>query len=188
MLARVAAAPARATVVHASRAEERDELAEDDGGASGLRAAVAPERQQVGMPLDAGRYRITSHYGYRVGPLGGGSQFHTGVDLAAPLGTPIHVVADGVVTYVGAGKDGRSSMLVIVEHEIDDRTYYTWYNHMYASDLYVSVGQQVSVGDVIAGVGNNGNSTGPHLHFEVHVDDELTTTEPLAWLEEMSTP
>jgi len=53
---------------------------------------------------------------------------------------------------------------------------------MYTQGLYVEKGQTVTAGQVIAGVGNNGYSTGPHLHFEVHTDDNLTTTDPLAWL------
>nr|WP_281274912.1 M23 family metallopeptidase [Georgenia muralis] len=109
---------------------------------------------------------------------------HTGTDMAAPLDTPIRSVADGVVTYVGPGKDGRSSMLITIEHEVDGQWVETWYNHMFADDLYVSEGQAVQAGEIIAGVGNNGRSTGPHLHFEVHVDENLTTVEPLSWLAE----
>lgn len=186
LLAAEATAPARAAVIQISRAGEREVPAAAGDGANGLRAAAAPERARVAMPLEVGTYRVTSRYGYRVSPLGGGSQFHTGVDMAAALGTPIHAVADGVVAYVGPGKEGRSSMLVIVEHTIDEKVYYTWYNHMFASGLYVTAGQQVSAGEVIAGVGNNGNSTGPHLHLEVHTDDRLTTTEPLSWLQQHS--
>ncbi|RPF28016.1 peptidase M23-like protein [Georgenia muralis] len=177
-------AQARAESVPASRAAERGAL---DGvnveGAHGTMAAAVPEKEIV-MPLPQGAFRKTSSYGGRADPFTGGSSAHTGIDLAAPLDTPIHAVADGVVDYVGPGRAGRSSMIIVLKHEIDGQVVYSWYNHMYASGLYVEVGQQVQAGDVIAGVGNNGRSTGPHLHFEIHTDDDLTTTDPLAWLRE----
>lgn len=174
-----------AAAVRASRAAERSPRATDGSPtANGMAAALVPARQRVVMPLAEGSYRITSRYGARQNPFGGGAQFHYGVDLAAPLDTPIHAVADGVVTYVGQGRAGRSSMLIIIEHEIEEQMVYTWYNHMYASGLYVEPGQAVEAGQVIAGVGNNGNSTGPHLHLEVHTDDQLSTVNPLNWLQE----
>ncbi|WP_345045296.1 M23 family metallopeptidase [Georgenia daeguensis] len=178
-------ARARAEALQASRATVRAALettAED--GANGTRAAVAEPQPLFVMPLAAGNYRLTSAYGYRNDPLGRGRSFHTGTDMAAPLGTPIYAVADGIVDYVSVGKDGRSSMLIVLKHEIDGRYVYSWYNHMYPDGLYVQEGQQVRAGEVIAAVGSNGNSTGPHLHLEIHTDDELTTTEPLTWLAE----
>lgn len=153
--------------------------------ASGTRAAFETEiSDQVVMPLQQGTYRHTSGYGTRNDPFRRGYSFHTGTDFAAPLGTPIHAVADGVVDYVGYGRDGRSNMLVILRHEIRGETFWTWNVHMYAPGIFVHEGQEVRAGEVIAEVGNNGFSTGPHLHFEVHVDEDLTTVEPLAWLEE----
>lgn len=176
-------AEARAAALQASRATDRAALettAKD--GANGTRAAVEEPQASVVMPLAAGTYRLTSGYGYRNDPLGRGRSFHTGTDMAAPLGAPIYAVADGIVDYVGVGKDGRSSMLIVLKHEIDGRYVYSWYNHMYPDGLYVQEGQEVQSGEVIAAVGSNGNSTGPHLHLEIHTDDKLTTTEPLAWL------
>jgi len=174
-----------AAAVRASRAAERSQLAAGGSpSANGMAAALVPARQKVVMPLAEGSYRITSRYGTRQNPFGGAAQFHYGVDLAAPLDTPIHAVADGVVTYVGQGRAGRSSMLIIIEHEIEDQTVYTWYNHMYASGLYVEAGETVEAVQVIAGVGSNGNSTGPHLHLEVHTDNQLSTVDPLSWLQE----
>ncbi|WP_197522539.1 M23 family metallopeptidase [Occultella aeris] len=176
-------ASARTTAERVSRATERTSLTGTSGRyANGALAAAIPEQPAVIMPLAQGTYRETSQYGNRRDPITGGPSFHTGVDLAAPAGTPIMAVADGVVDYVGPGKDGRSSMLIVLRHEIDGQTIYTWYNHMYTSGLNVSEGQRVQAGDTIAGVGSNGNSTGPHLHFEVHLDNRLTTTEPLSWL------
>ncbi|WP_139177877.1 M23 family metallopeptidase [Ruania alba] len=140
---------------------------------------VAPE---VVQPLAEGSYNFTSRYGPRVHPIFGTSSVHTGLDMSAAAGTPIHAVADGTVVHAGAGRDGRSSMLVIIEHEIDGEKYWTWYVHMYPNGVYVQEGQQVSAGEVIGAVGSYGNSTGPHLHLEVHVDEALTSVDPETWL------
>ncbi len=88
---------------------------------------------------------------------------HTGLDISCTLGTDIKVVADGTVTF--AGWSGDYGYLVKVDHgnEVE-----TWYAH--CSKLYVSEGDTVSSGDVIAAVGSTGNSTGPHLHLEIRID------------------
>lgn len=178
----------RAAVERASRVQVREPLPTEAEKAAAAKKAAAeiaaatpppPPAPDVVMPVAAGDYRLTSKYGPRWGSM------HTGVDFAAPLDTPIHAVADGEVTYVGVGKDGRSSMLITVKHEVDGKVFESWYNHMYPDDLKVSVGQKVEAGDVIAGVGNNGRSTGPHVHFEIHTDGDGTTTEPLGWLESL---
>ncbi|MFC7403725.1 M23 family metallopeptidase [Georgenia alba] len=172
-----------AEVRAASRASARQALPEESSaGADGTVAAMVDEPEVI-MPLAAGTYRNTSGYGYRQHPLGGGSGMHTGTDYSAPIGTPIHAIADGVVTHAGEGIEGRSSMLVIIEHEIDGALVESWYVHMYPEDVYVQTGQAVDAGDIIAGVGNNGYSTGPHLHFEIHQNGE--TVDPLPWLEAM---
>ena len=124
-------------------------------------------------PVAPGSFRLTSGYGYRTHPIFGNHSMHMGIDYAAPLGTPIHAVTDGTVVYTGAGRLGRSSELVILEHTIEDTTFYSWYVHMYPDGIFVEVGQQVRAGEVIAEVGNNGNSTGPHLHFEIHTEQAL---------------
>ncbi|PYF96359.1 Murein DD-endopeptidase MepM and murein hydrolase activator NlpD, contain LysM domain [Georgenia satyanarayanai] len=147
-------------------------------------AAAEPPPPTFVMPLGQNTFRVSSSYGGRTDPFNGAAAFHEGVDLAAPMDTPIYAVADGVVDYVGPGKDGRSSMIIVIAHDVAGQRFYSWYNHMYADDLYVQEGQSVSAGEVIAGVGSNGRSTGPHLHFEIHTDDALTTTDPLAWLGE----
>ncbi|MPV38839.1 peptidoglycan DD-metalloendopeptidase family protein [Georgenia subflava] len=185
-LLRDPAASSRATILQTSRAADRNalECAPLDG-ASGTRAAVTDEvEDQVVRPVADGTYRNSSRYGYRVHPISGAYNLHTGTDFAASLGTPIHAIADGTVEYVGPGKDGRSSMLVILRHEIGGETVYSWHVHMYANGIKVTEGEQVRAGEVIAEVGNNGNSTGPHLHFELHLDEDGTTVDPLAWLEE----
>lgn len=169
--------------VTASRSESRTapscstQAGSANGAAAAETAAIAP---QLVMPLAEGSYRTTSRYGYR--SLWGRHSMHAGVDFAAPVGTPIHAIADGVVEYTGPGKAGRSSMLIIVRHNINGNIVRSWYVHMYSNGVYVNAGQQVKAGQVIGGVGSNGNSTGPHLHFEVHLDDNLTTADPSVWL------
>ena len=97
------------------------------------------------------------------------------------MDSPIYAIADGVVDYVGPGKAGRPSLIIILKCEFDGRSVYGWYKHMYRDGLFVRQGQEVSAGDVLAGVASNDTSTGPHLHLAIHADDQLTTTEPLAW-------
>ena len=91
------------------------------------------------------------------------SSRHTGLDIVASVGTPIKVVASGTVTF--AAYSGSYGYLVKVDH---GNGVETWYAH--TSKMYVKSGQEVKAGDVIAAVGNTGNSTGPHLHFEIRID------------------
>jgi murein DD-endopeptidase MepM/ murein hydrolase activator NlpD len=116
-------------------------------------------------------YHITATFGQ------GGSRWahnHTGLDFAAPIGTRIGAVMKGVVIFADwAGPYGRQ---VQVRHE--DGTV-TWYNHM--SKFSVSVGETVYAGDQVGAVGMTGNTTGPHLHFEVHPDGG-EAVDPDPWL------
>lgn len=178
-------AATRATQITASRTLERAQVQCGDAvqGASGLRAALQDDSEApIVYPLAKGTYRHTSPYGVRVHPIFGSTIKHEGTDMAAPVGTPIHAVADGTVVHAGNGIQGRSSMLVIIEHEIDGEKVQTWYVHMFRDGVFVSEGQKVTAGEVIGAVGNFGNSTGPHLHFEVHVGPNMHTIDPLPWL------
>ena len=103
---------------------------------------------------------ITSRFGAKSSIR---SSDHTGLDIGAPVGTPVKVAASGTVTF--AGYKGSYGYLVVVSHGNGIETYYG-----HCSKLYVSVGQTVSQGEVISAVGNTGNSTGPHLHLEVRVN------------------
>lgn len=172
------AAAARAAVT-ASRSSGRGTLPCGDEANGSWAAGTPVDSPDVLQPLQPGTYRLTSPYG----PRWGGK--HEGMDWAAPPGTPIYAIADGVVEYVGFGLAGRSGMIMVVRHEIDGVTYRTWYIHSYPDGVFVREGQQVKAGDVIGEVGSYGNSTGPHVHLEVHTDDAFTTTDPAAWLEEM---
>ena len=101
--------------------------------------------------------RITSYYGPRWGRI------HEGLDFAAPMGSPIRAVSSGRVVYSGWATG--YGYVVIVEHQRGLRTLYA-----HNSKLLVSVGESVGKGEVISRSGNTGNSTGPHLHFEVQVN------------------
>lgn len=104
--------------------------------------------------------RITSQYGYRI--LFGVRDFHTGIDIGASTGTNIVAAESGTVILASYGWNGGYGNYIIVNHGNGLTTRYA-----HASKLYVSAGQSVSRGQVIGAVGSTGNSTGPHLHFEV---------------------
>ena len=110
-------------------------------------------------PIDTS-ITITSRYGVRSSIRSGA---HTGLDLATKSGTPIKVTTDGTVTF--SGYSGAYGNLVKVSH---GEGVETWYGH--CSKLYVTKGEKVEAGDVIAAVGSTGNSTGPHLHFEIRIN------------------
>ena len=103
---------------------------------------------------------ITSRFGNRESIRSYG---HTGLDIAAPAGTPIKAAADGTVTF--SGYSGGYGYVVKMSHGNGIETYYG-----HCSALYVSAGEKVEAGDIIAAVGSTGNSTGNHLHFEVRVN------------------
>jgi murein DD-endopeptidase MepM/ murein hydrolase activator NlpD len=114
---------------------------------------------------------MSSDFGMRVHPVLGGRRMHKGVDLPAPIGTPVHATADGVVSRA----DWFSSygLYVSIEHGANLETRY---GHM--SRLNVAAGQQVHKGDVIGYVGSTGRSTGPHLHYEVRIAGEAVNPIP----------
>jgi murein DD-endopeptidase MepM/ murein hydrolase activator NlpD len=103
---------------------------------------------------------LRSVFGPRVDPINGRHRFHNGIDIPAPMGSPIGAAAAGRVVF--AGRNGGYGNMVILEHA--DGTL-TRYGH--ASKLMVSPGDYVESGQTIAAIGSTGHSTGPHLHFEV---------------------
>lgn len=131
-------------------------------------------------PLPSGR--LLSQFGNRgIIPGVTSSAFHNGIDLAAPLGTEILAVGSGVVSYAGHGNKtlGLSGWVVVIQH-LDGTS--TAYNHMSESGVLVAVGDDVTTGDVIALVGSEGRSTGPHLHFSAWVDGEAVN--PVNYLQD----
>lgn len=123
-------------------------------------ASSSSSRGRFGMPI--ARYkRLSSKFGYRKHPIGGGTKMHKGIDFSANRGTRILSAAGGVVKFSG-WKSGFG-YTVIVDHQ---NGYETLYAH--CSKLIADTGDNVGRGDLIAEVGSTGASTGNHLHFEVH--------------------
>lgn len=110
---------------------------------------------------------------------------HNGFDIAGPLDTPLYAFADGkVVAAADTGVDGFGGW-VVLEHQIDGRKIQTVYGHMDPGDVFVKTGEEVKAGKVIAGMGNSGQSTGAHLHFEVIEGDRAaggTPVDPAPWV------
>lgn len=116
---------------------------------------------------------ITSPYGYRTHPIFGTTIFHAGIDIGVDYGTPVHAADSGTVIY--AGWISGYGNAVIIDH---GNGLQTLYGHN--QSLAVSEGQSVSKGDVVAYAGSTGNSTGPHVHFEV--DQNGSPVDPMGYL------
>lgn len=157
--------------------EYEDMIAQENAEIAALEKAVAEEKARLAaenaqartynggmfaMPCP-GFKRISDEYGNRIHPILGTQQFHNGVDLAAPSGTPIYAAYDGDV--VAATYSGSMGNYIMIDHGSGLYTIY-----MHCSALYVSKGQTVYKGQNIAAVGSTGRSTGPHLHFSVRLN------------------
>lgn len=134
---------------------------------------IAAAKVPYAVPVTDG-FRFTSGFGVRRDPKGWGRRMHAGVDLAGPVGTPIHAAADGVI--VDAGRESGYGNVVRIRHEFGFETVYA---HM--SKIRVSEGQKVSRGERIGDMGSTGRSTGSHLHYEVHVNGQ--PVNPMTYLE-----
>ena len=134
--------------------------------------AIDPNIQYTGgemlWPVAISGTAITSNYGVREHPIQGVVKEHTGIDIGnTPLGSPVVAAADGIVTY--AGWLGGYGNCVMINH---GDGIVTLYGH--GNKILTSVNTEVKQGDVIMEVGSTGNSTGPHLHFEVRVNGDYT--------------
>lgn len=123
------------------------------------------------MPVNG---TFTSGFGSRIHPVYGTEGFHSGTDIAAPEGTPILASLDGEVIACGAGE--MSGNYVKLDNGGGIETLYC-----HCSSLNISKGDKVKAGDIIAFVGQTGLATGPHLHFELHING--TKSEPMLLLE-----
>jgi len=119
---------------------------------------------------------LTSGFGYRDHPIDGEFKFHYGVDLAAPTGTEVGSFAAGTVSFAGWGE--INGYYIRVEHENGVETLYA-----HLSEILVSKGDRVDAGETIGLVGETGEASGPHLHFQVYVDGILV--DPLQYVEYM---
>jgi murein DD-endopeptidase MepM/ murein hydrolase activator NlpD len=152
------------------RDAEQAAAAQVQAEADRVAAAAAAEAARPKAVLPVNGARLTSGFGARWGTL------HAGIDLAAPMHTPEYAAMDGVV--LEAGPASGYGLVVYIQHENGDVTVY---GHM--DEILVQAGQVVRAGDTIALLGNRGQSTGPHLHFEVHVGGiDGQKIDPLPWL------
>ena len=126
---------------------------------------------EVALPVDKGTYRLTAGFG-RSGSRW--ARTHTGLDFAAPTGTPVRAVTAGTVTYTRPSGGAYGTLTKIRSSDGTD----TWYAHQ--SRTGVHVGQAVTAGQVIGAVGATGNVTGSHLHLEIRINSR--PTDPHAWL------
>lgn len=180
------------TILHGSRlrASVVEQLQVLEVFLSEVQAFEAGHREQVATtpsicPLSGRDFVLTSPFGMRRNPFTKAVDFHAGLDLAAPAGTPIHAAADAVVVFAGR-YDLRQSVgwwrygnLVVLRHA--DR-FVTLYGH--CTEVLVRSGQRVSQGQRIATVGNTGWSTSPHLHYEVrrYQDGEYRPIDPRIYI------
>jgi murein DD-endopeptidase MepM/ murein hydrolase activator NlpD len=122
---------------------------------------------------------ITSGFGPRIAPCGGCSSVHEGIDFTPGRGVAIGAIADGVVSAVVASHAGLGNH-VIVDHVINGQLVQSVYGHMLDGSFVVTVGEAVKVTQKLGEVGSTGESTGPHLHFEIHINN--VPVDPFAWL------
>ncbi|MEM7779599.1 MAG: M23 family metallopeptidase [Pseudomonadota bacterium] len=143
---------------------------------NGVTAPVL-ERSVVSIPslMPVEGARLTSGFGMRIHPVRGGRRPHKGVDLAAPVGTPVYATADGIVSLARSGRG--YGLYIKVDHGAELETRYA-----HLSRMTVTVGERVEKGDVIGYVGSTGWSTGPHLHYEVRVDG--VAVDPIPYMVE----
>ncbi len=150
---------------------EGGEDSEDEDSAVAVMASLGKSKEIV-IPLHG---RVTSRYGYRTNPISGKYGLHTGVDIAADEGTAIVAAYNGVIKDTGYGE--KKGNFVLMEHSDGTQTLYC-----HCSQIIADEGTVIRAGEVIALVGNTGWSTGPHLHFEIHIDG--STVDPLTYIKE----
>ncbi|MBF9036262.1 peptidoglycan DD-metalloendopeptidase family protein [Rhodobacterales bacterium HKCCE2091] len=125
---------------------------------------MAAQQIPLSIPVNGG-FRYTSGFGYRTDPINGGRRMHSGTDFAGSSGTPIVATAEGTVVF--AGRQSGYGNVIEIRHAFGVMTRYA-----HLSRIRVSEGERVSRGERIGDMGSTGRSTGTHLHYEVHVDDE----------------
>lgn len=145
-------------------------VAAQSSGGQGVSDNWVQGTGQLGWPVSG---EITSPYGYRVHPIWGTTIYHSGIDIGVDEGTPVHAADGGVVVW--SGWMGGYGYAVVIDH---GNGLSTLYGHN--SELAVDEGQSVAKGQVISYAGSTGNSTGPHVHFEVRVNGD--PVDPMGYL------
>lgn len=120
------------------------------------------------------RGQINSGFGGRPSPWSAKPEFHSGLDIGAPVGTPVKAPAPGTVVFAGA--NAEYGQMLIIEHGNETKSIY---GHL--SRLNVTVNEQVRRGEVIALTGNTGRSSGPHLHYEIQVKGQSVNPTSYLW-------
>ena len=120
------------------------------------------------------RGQVNSSYGGRVSPWSAKAEFHSGLDIGAPVGTPVKAPAPGTVVF--AGVHAEYGQTLIVDHGNETKSLY---GHL--SKIGVAVNQKIERGDVIARTGNTGRSSGPHLHYEIQVKGQPVNPTGYLW-------
>lgn len=190
--AEAAAAEAAAAEAAAAEAAAAEAAAAEAASAAAAAAAAVPAPAAQPAPAAAapspavrwpfsGGSRISDTYGPRVAPCSGCSTFHDGLDMTPGAGTPIGAIADGVVSSVTATDSGGLGVHVMIDHVVNGQRVTSTYGHMTVGSLAVGRGQTVTAGQKLGTVGSTGQSTGPHLHLEIHLGG-VTAVDPYAWL------
>jgi murein DD-endopeptidase MepM/ murein hydrolase activator NlpD len=147
-------------------------------------------------PFDKPMPRISSPYGWRIHPIEKTRKHHNGVDYASAIGTPVKAIENGRVIYAGAsklkfpnGEPAGGGFIVKIRHKVNDEWITSAYMHLRKGSLAVKKGDLVKEGQVIALSGNTGESTGPHLHFEIQrgkyyiwTNNGTRYTEPISYI------
>jgi murein DD-endopeptidase MepM/ murein hydrolase activator NlpD len=154
-------------------APDGGELSWFDGDGRSIKRAL------LRTPVEAAR--VSSNFGFRIHPILGFAKLHKGTDFAAPTGTPIYASGDGVVQW--AAMKGANGNLTILQH---DNGWQTYYLHQSMFMPGIAPGARVTQGEEIGKVGTTGRSTGPHLHYELHIDGQ--PVDPLSIQTESAPP
>ncbi|MFD6159332.1 peptidoglycan DD-metalloendopeptidase family protein [Nocardia sp. NPDC060256] len=176
-----AAYPFGTTASPAAAAPAGPQANPTSAGAPSLAGGAGPIRRT--MPLAKGTFTVSDVFGARGGT-------HLGVDLAAADGTTIYSVSDGRVVAAGPAS-GFGNWVVVDSVDTNGRAYSAVYGHMWDTGVHVRVGDTVTAGQPIAQVGSAGESSGPHLHFEIVPGGRFTggrQIDPLPWLDGAPTP
>ena len=163
--------------------DDSDEAGQCTPLGAGGGSATAVIDGDYAYPTDKSKISTSSAFGLREG-----GEFHQGMDIAGPAGTPVFAFADGtVVNAQDSGVQGFGGW-VVLDHNIGGKQIQTVYGHMYPGGVHVKVGDKVKRGQHIADIGSAGFSSGPHLHFEVVEGDRAAggqRVDPQPWLDKI---